>query len=351
MSETGLSARLPLSLIVCTYRRPAAVKRLLEALRLQTAPPQEVLIVDASSEAGTEETVQEAAATVPRFRLAYFRVPPEHRGLTRQRNFGVARAAGELIAFLDDDTVPESNYFQEIQGCFERHPEAAGVGGYIRGVTWRPADRTAEPGVGVFRWANWERREDYRWRLRKMLGLASPAPPGWMPPCGHGRSVDFLPPDGRDYQVEFFIGAASSWRRVVFEREVFSSYFEGYGLYEDLDFCIQVSRQKPLYVCTSAQVDHHHDPAARPNSFRYGIMVVRNGWYVWRRRWPEASLFDRARWWAVTALVAICRLVDARGSDLAEGPQEAFGRLWSMVELLWKDPRIARKAWDERSCS
>lgn len=337
-----MTTRLSLSLIICTYRRPAAVRRLLEALPLQTEPPQEVLIVDGSPDAFTEGAVKEAAPSRGLFRLEYFRVLPEHRGLTRQRNFGIARTSGDIIAFLDDDTVPERDYFERVRACFERHPEAAGVGGYIEGAQWRQVDARSKPDLGVFRWGMWERREDYRWRLRRLLGLASPAPPGWMPPRGHGRPIGFLPPDGHDYRVEFFIGAACAWRREVFEQELFSAYFEGYGLYEDLDFCIQVCQRKPLYVCTAAHVAHYHDPQARPNAFRYGRMVVLNGWYVWRRRWPHPSLRDRLRWWVITALMTLCRLADARGPEKTAGLREAAGRFCAMAELLWRTPPIAR---------
>jgi GT2 family glycosyltransferase len=190
----------------------------------------------------------------------------------------------------------------------------------------------------MFRAGGWERREDYRWRLRKMLGLDSPLLPGKIPAGGHGRPVGFLPPDGEDYQVECLMGGAAAWRRDVFARHQFSHYFEGYGLYEDMDFCIRASSDGPLYVNTRARLAHHHAATSRPNNFRYGEMVVRNGWFVWRRRWPQPGMSDRARWWAVTLLLALCRLADLRGTSKLHGPSEAFGRLYGAARVLWKSP-------------
>ena len=47
-----------LSLVICTYRRPGPVRRLLEAVAVQTRRPDEVLVVDASPDQETEEDLR-----------------------------------------------------------------------------------------------------------------------------------------------------------------------------------------------------------------------------------------------------------------------------------------------------
>ncbi len=178
-------------------------------------------------------------------------------------------------------------------------------------------------------------------RLGKLLRLSGDSPPGWMPGFGHGRSVTFLPPDGNDYQVEFIFGGASGWRREVLERHRFSTYFQGYGLYEDLSFSLEVSRISPLYVCTSARLAHRHDAGGRPNSFRYGRMVVRNGWHVWRQRWPRPSAGDRMQWWSITLLLTLCRLLDARQGGFLRGIAEALGRMAGGLSIAREAIRIS----------
>jgi GT2 family glycosyltransferase len=345
-----------LTLIVCTYRRPREVERLLRAVAAQSRVPDETLIVDGSPDDETERAVRAFILENERKRgsvvrdLKYFRVPPAERGLTRQRNYGIARARCLFVSFLDDDTVPEPDYFAETLACFARHAEACGVGGFITNeVEWWRANGSAangderersRAGSSAFRWGAWERREAYRWRLRKVLGLASELPPGWMPSAGHGRPVGYLPPDGEDYRVEFFMGGSSTWRREVFVRHKFSSYFEGYGLYEDMDFCVRAAADAPLYLATRARLAHYHAPAGRPSRFRYGRMVVRNGWFVWRRRHTRPSLSSRARWWTTTALLATCQLGEAvRGRDRWQQLTEAFGRASGMVTLLLSKPK------------
>ena len=331
-----------LSLIICTYRRPLQVQELLRSLAQQTTLPDEVLVIDGSPDTETETVVQANQAETGLPSLLYYQVPPQERGLTRQRNYGIARAAGNIVAFLDDDTIPEPTYFTEVLACFQRHPAAAGIGGYIVDpeTSWQRVAPTQPLQWDRYRFGTWERRLEYRRRLRRLLRLDSPLPPGWMPPAGHGLPVGYLPPDGEDYQVEFIMGGASTWKCHILLTHKFSRYFEGYGLYEDLDYCIRASREGPVYLCTRARLAHHHAPSGRPNQFDYGVMVVRNGWFVWRRRWPSPAGVDCVRWWAVTLLLSACRLGDAaRPAHRTQAISETLGRLWGLCTLVWSRPQ------------
>lgn len=325
---------LKISLVICTYQRPNEIRRLMRTIAKQTTIPDEIIIVDGSPDDKTESVIKENLGMLDD-RLVYLHVKEEERGLTRQRNVGIKHASGEIIAFLDDDTVPDINYFAEILACFQRYPEAVGIGGLITNETsWSPANLEKPPSLGIFRWGEWERREDFRWRLRKLLRLDSPLLPGWMPSFGHGRSGNY-PPDDNDYQVELVMGGASAWRNKIFNVYQFSTHFEGYGLYEDLDFCIRASRTGSIYLCTSARLEHHHASGGRPNQFRYGMMVVRNGWFVWRRRWRNPSTKDRIKWWTITFLLMLFRLFDLRDGGIIE----ALGRIWGMSTVFLHSPK------------
>jgi GT2 family glycosyltransferase len=317
-----------ITLVVCTLHRPTSVRRLLEALEGQRRRPDEVLVVDASDDRSTEAVVADRAPTWGGT-LHHIAVAPEQRGLTRQRNLGVARAEGTLIAFLDDDTLPDPGYLAEVEACFGRHPEAAGVGGAIEDGSWQPFTDPETVPRGWYRAGGWARPEGQRWRLRRSLGLDAGLPPGWMPASGHGRPVSFLPPDSGDHIVEMLMGGVSTWRREVLDHHHFDPGFAGYGLYEDLDLCLRAAADGPLVLATAAQVRHEHAPEARPHPARYGRMVVQNGWYVWRRRWPHPGASDRFRWWATTTVLAA-----ARATGRPDGLREAWGRCCGMAAVL-----------------
>src|SRR6218665_673048 len=328
------------TLIICTYMRPKALLDLLVSVKAQTIYPDEILIIDGSLNDGTRAMLSEN----PFESLLYFMVPQEHRGLTKQRNYGIARTAdtSEIVCFLDDDTVLESNYFEEILRTYEVFPEALGVGGYIANeLQWQPIEPDYQPKPDEFVYDGWKRKDGSRFVLRKKLGLDSDTKPGFLPEFSHGRSIGFLPPSAKIYEVEQLMGGVSSFRKPVFNNFSFSHYFEGYGLYEDADFTLRLSKTGKLYLNTAAQLGHFHDESGRPNKFKYGKMVVRNGWYVWRVKHPKPSLQAKFKWHAITLLLTLIRFSNTfTDNKKQEALTESLGRATAWFGLFFNKPNV-----------
>ena len=328
------------SLIICTYKRPQALLTLLETVSLQTLYPNEILIVDGSPDDLTKEMLTRNSFQ----NLIYYKVEESERGLTKQRNYGIARVSevSEVVCFLDDDTVLASNYFEEIIKTYTIHPEVLGVGGYITNeVAWQHVGMEYEPKSNEFYFDGYKRSDGSRFIWRKKLGLDSDVPPGYSPEFSHGRSVGFLPPSGKVYAVEQLMGGVASFRKSVFQQFQFSTYFEGYGLYEDADFTLRVSKTGKLFLNTAAQLEHHHDAAGRPNQYIYGKMVVRNGWYVWRVKNPKPSLKAKFKWHVITLLLTAIRATNiVTTSKKKEAFTETLGRVMGWFSLFWKAPKV-----------
>ena len=339
-TETGLSNNSPdFSLIICTYQRPDPVLKLLQSLLKQTLYPNQILIIDGSEDDFTQEIIK----TQEFPNLIYFKVDAQTRGLTKQRNFGLSKVSKkcEIVCFLDDDVILTYGYFTNLINTYHKHPDALGVGGYILNeVNWEKKN-TEEIGPQYFVYDGWVRTLGSRNFLRKKLGLLSKDPPGVMPEFSNGLSVGFLPPSGKVYPVEFFMGGVASYRKGLFEKIKFSKYFEGYGLYEDLDFCLRASQLGPLYVNTSAGLFHYHDQGGRPNMYRYGKMVIRNGWYVWRLKYPNPNVVAIFKWHAIGFLLTLVRIGNALSTkNRTDALQEGLGRVFGWLSLLFDKPKI-----------
>lgn len=328
------------SLIICTYMRSQSVLQLLQSVQEQTLYPDEILIIDGSTNMETELVLTEN--TFPN--LNYFAVPPEYRGLTKQRNYGLERVgnAMEVVCFLDDDTILEKEYFEQLLKTYEIHPKALGVGGYIANESkCEFVGYDYHPNRDEFFFDGWRRKDGSRFILRKKLGLDSDCQPGFSPSFSHGRSVGFLPPSGKIYEVEQLMGGVSSFKKEIFNDLKFSTYFEGYGLYEDLDFTLRVSKRGKLYINTAAQLNHYHHPSGRPNQYLYGKMVVRNGWYVWRVKNPRPSLNAALKWNLITIVLTMIRFSNTfTTSKKKEAFTEALGRTVGWLSLWVNKPKI-----------
>lgn len=327
------------SLIICTYKRPQALLQLLESIRLQTFYPNEILIVDGSPDNSTEEILRENVFD----KLAYFKVDEQNRGLTKQRNYGIRKVASQtdIVCFLDDDTILTRNYFEEIIKTYTQYPNALGVGGYITNeVDWEFKGIDFIPTISQFKFDGWVRKEGSRFVFRKKMGLDADEQPGYLPEFSHGRSISFLPPSGKIYQVEQLMGGVSSFKKQVFESIQFSTYFEGYGLYEDADFTLRLSKLGELYVNTAAQLEHHHHPSGRPNQYYYGKMVVRNGWYIWRVKYSKPSFKAIAKWHAITVLLTLVRASNIVTSKEKQAAfTETLGRIVGWFSIFVKKPQ------------
>ena len=325
------------SLIICTYMRPIAIVKLLQSVKEQTVYPNEILIIDGSTNDETNRALKNEVFN----NLSYYKVGETDRGLTKQRNFGVKKVneRSNIICFLDDDTVLSSNYFEELMKSYCQYPNAIGIGGYINNeVNWEVIQEI-EDNKNIYSIDGFYRSEGIRFRLRKYFGLIDGTPPGFMPPYSHGRSISYLPPSGKIYPVEFFMGGVSSFKKDLLEKIKFSTYFEGYGLYEDLDFCLRASKLGQLYVNTNALLEHHHDEEGRPNKYSYGKMVVRNGWYVWNVKYPNPNVKSSIQFYLNVFVLASIRFINSfYGNNKKQAFIETLGRLSGLISLMFNKP-------------
>lgn len=327
------------SLIICTYQRPSELLKLLESIEQQTLYPNEIIIVDGSTDSKTKDALLEDTFE----KVKYFLISDNDRGLTKQRNFGVKKVSlnSEIVCFLDDDTILNKEYFNTLIETYTTHPDALGVGGCITNEVHWELDKDLIKTKDYFYFDGWKRIESSRFKLRKKLRLMDNSKPGFMPLFSNGRSVSFLPPSGNVYEVEQLMGGVSSFKKSIFQKMKFSMYFQGYGLYEDADFTLRLSKLGRLYINTKAGLEHHHAASGRPNTFKYGKMVVRNGWYVWRIKHRNPPISAKIKWYQIALLLAIIRFANTFTTKNRKAAfTESMGRILGLFTLIFNKPTL-----------
>jgi len=109
-----------ISVIVTTYNRPDALGHVLSALSRQTQIPLEVLVADDGSDSVTRQFVQAWSAQSP-FPIRHVWHEDEGFRAGAIRNRAAAEAQGEVLVFLDGDSVPFADFVARHAALAESH--------------------------------------------------------------------------------------------------------------------------------------------------------------------------------------------------------------------------------------
>ncbi len=112
------------SIVIVSRGRPGSLLWCLTGIAgLRYDPFEVVVVADPQGVAAVRN-----AGLSDRLKLIEF----DEANISAARNVGIAHSAGDIIAFIDDDAVPEPTWLLFLTQPFE-HPDIAAVGGFVRG--------------------------------------------------------------------------------------------------------------------------------------------------------------------------------------------------------------------------
>jgi glycosyltransferase involved in cell wall biosynthesis/GT2 family glycosyltransferase len=115
------------SVIINTDGRANSLATCLDSLRYLRYPNFEVVVGAGPTRDGTHELCESYGDSIK------YALCPE-RNLSQSRNISIAISAGEFVAFLDDDSVPEPEWLNDVMPAFE-DPDVAVAGGFLHDHT------------------------------------------------------------------------------------------------------------------------------------------------------------------------------------------------------------------------
>ncbi|MCW0213914.1 MAG: glycosyltransferase [Pseudonocardia sp.] len=214
------------SVVVCHYDQPDQLARTWAALCAQTLPPLEVIV----SDDGSPEPPPVPAGGPP---VRVVRQPDLGFRAAAARNLGARHATGEVLVFLDADTVPEPGFLAAVTAHVAVCPDVLAVG------RRRHADlRGTEPGADP-------------------AGAPRLPEPSWLAE-EYRRTRNLLDADGRSFR--FVISAVLACRRSLFaDLGGFDERFVGYGG-EDWDLAYRAWNGGAVLVHEPGAVAWHDGP-------------------------------------------------------------------------------------------
>ena len=293
--------------MIATRNRPDDLLNTIKSLVAQTVLPEELCVVDSSDEAPARPEIERLCSAAG-IKLDYHHPAP--RGLTVQRNVGIRRTTGDPVFFIDDDVVLAADCHEEVLAEYDRWGEELGG---VRATPMRPA----RPGLGT--------------RIyRRVFGIG-----GWWPEASGRVRPGFYAEGVADSagvrKIEYMNGWFMSFRRKVFDAELFDEALSGYAYKEDIDFSYRVSRRWTLVQTPRARCDHMKSGASRMSSHQLQRMNLANQFYLHRKLMLQDLRHKAALWWALLGLFILNagKAVQTRDAGLMTG----------MVAGAWEQAR------------
>ena len=301
------------SVLIPSFRRPGALRRCLEAVARQTAPPHEVFVVWQGDDDATRRVAEAFGDRLP-IRALHLAEP----GIVPAENRALAESTGEVVALIDDDAVAPPDWLERHLALYA-DPTVGAAGGPA--VNHRP-DGTPFP-------------------------IRAVEPIGRLTPAGrlHGNMYDH-PAAWRDRppaEVDHLVGYNMSLRRTAFDR--FEDRLRPYWQLFELDACLQVAANGLRVVFDFANVVDHHPTNAVYAGGRGGDLTVKVDNGAYNRAFvlsKHSRGFGRAGRRAYLALVGSTAAPGLLAAARCAVRQRAPRREWA---ILRRTRRAAAEGW------
>lgn len=227
------------SVLVPSFRRPAALQRCLAALRAQSRPPEHVVVGVRAGDDATVAVVHAARAAGLPVAVAYTATA----GVVAAMQAALDASVGDIIALTDDDARPRPDWIAGLLAHFESAPDVGGVGGR----DWQPAERGNASPVGIVQWCG------------RVIGNHHLG-------AGAARDVDVLK------------GANCAFRTVLLRSVGFDDRLRGSGAqaHWELGVCLPMRRAGwRLVYDPSVAVDHDIEPRPADDALPRGVFASR----------------------------------------------------------------------------
>jgi GT2 family glycosyltransferase len=250
---------LSVSVVVVSRDRPKALLRCLTGLNQLQYPNFEIVIV-------ADPKGEKAVMRSPFGDLVKC-VGFDQANISEARNLGISHAAGDIVAFIDDDAVPEPSWLTQLVAPAQR-PQVAAMGGYVRGRN------------GI----------SFQWQARSVNARGDSSPLDMNP-----KRATILTPKGR--RATKTEGTNMAVRRdVLVDLEGFDPGFAFYLDETDLNLRLAQAGHATAIV-PMAEVHHGFDASPRRRADRVprDLYDIGSSWAVFQRKYlPET---DRPAHW------------------------------------------------------
>lgn len=285
-----------ISAVIPTRNRPESLRRSLASLALQTHPPREVIVIDASDHPLDTGALRREFSSL---HIVHFTARP---WLCRQRNIGIREASFPYIFLCDDDIELPREYLAMLATYLQTHPQAGAVSGLVAeaGPQGQPVFEFSAPSFGQLLW-------NFLFQLTVWGDVSRvPAPPGaaWFLKLirkfyalrGNTFTLAGWPLlsrfDSPAFSTAVYGLGASLIRRDWLLQSPYDEILDPHGIGDNYGVALGLPGKTPITVLTGTVALHHKSAENRlPATLAYFRRILALHYFMVRS--PRFSRFNR----------------------------------------------------------
>ncbi|OUL29871.1 glycosyltransferase [Nostoc sp. T09] len=303
---------LPISALLPTLNRSVALARMLQSLAQQSVQPEEMIVVDASTDDSTQNLCQKeipGLATI----IKYYRAT--ETGAATQRNQAMTYASQNVIWLLEDDILLETDCLARLWLALHSAPNIGGVNAMIVNQRYLPPGRISRL---LFHFLHGRSENSY---AGKCIGPA----------------LNLLPEDDPSLpevvSVEWLNSGCTLYRREALPQPLFPINFTGYSLMEDVTLSLMVGKTWKLANARTAKIFHDSQPGDYKNDPSVlGKMELINRHYVMTCILGRRTPIDYFKLLVIEIFGITASMISVQG--WVKLPALLFGKLAAISELI-----------------
>jgi len=244
-----------LTIIIPTRNRENELTNLLQALVKIKTVIDEIIIVDSS------DNIFQNLYQFSKLKINYVQTDIKSAAIQRNIGMSLVKENCKLLAFLDDDVIPNKEYFNDLIYTLIKN-SATGVSGLA---------------------INSKKNENFSSKklatIFRLIFLLDSKKQGIVLKSGVNVPVKFEGNTNKITRSQWLIGCAL-WDFQKIKEVRFDTRLFGQSLGEDVIFSLKASKSGSLLVNAEVYLEHTESMKERPNHFNFYRMWVRNRYYI-----------------------------------------------------------------------
>jgi glycosyltransferase involved in cell wall biosynthesis len=278
------------TIIIPTCNRHSYLNDLIYLIGKQSIKPSQVIVVDSS-----DRILNLSTLNASEIEIEYLHTP--NKSAAGQRNLGLEKVSNgcKYVAFLDDDTRPNSNYLESLIFGLEKF-NAIGISGLA--INPIKTERRYRPNGVVGTIQRFFLLDSERDGVILKSAIATPI-------RVYGDGIK---------QSQWLIGC-SVWKYEQISKLRFENDFKGQSLGEDVIFSYRASLQGDLIVDSGVYLDHFEAKVNRPKELEFWKMWVINRYRLSKVMYPNNNVYFSFHWANLGQLLFLMYKLFSRSSQ------------------------------------